>query len=161
MFIELINLRGYTIIDINRKIVLNPMKNEKIQFFVVLDDKLDMSFFYNKKLEIESDVKHIIFIYKIATVQMKKLKTCKDILRIELFYENELSRLLCGNRLIPKHIRLSQEKQNEVVEKIGMGNLPLILSSDPIVKLYDFDVNSVIMIQRKYGIYYRLVVNDD
>ena len=91
---------------------------------------------------------------------MKKLRIYKDVLKIELFYETELMRLLNGNRFIPKHIRISKEKQNEIIKKFGKENLPLIMNSDPIVRLYDFELDSVIMIQRKNEIYYRLVTND-
>lgn len=161
MFQEFVNIRNYQILDEKNKIVFNPKHMIKIKIVIIMDEKLDMSFFYSTYAIMDEDIKHLIFICRTATIQMKKLRVYKDVLRIELFYENELKRLITGNRLIPKHILLSHEKQQEVIKRFGRENLPLILNTDPIVKLYDFDVNSVIMIERKNGIYYRLVVNDE
>ena len=159
MFHDFIKIRGYQIIDEDKMIAFDPRNNFKVQI-VITNEKLDMSFFHIKRSEIEDDIQHLIFIYKIATIQIKKLRTYKNTLRLELFFENELRRLLNGNRLIPPHIRISKEEQDVIIKKFGKENLPLILHTDPIVRLYDFDVDSIILIQRKNGIYYRLVTSE-
>lgn len=160
MFYEFIKLREYELIDSDKMIVYDHRNRKKVRIVISSDEKLDMLFFYNTYEKTDNDIQHIIFICKIATIQMKKLRIYKDILKIELFYENELARLLTGNRFIPKHIRLSKYKQEEIFQKFGKENLPLIMNTDPIVKLHDFEIDSVIMIKRKNGIYYRLVVSE-
>ncbi len=159
MFIEFIKIREYEIIDEEKMIVYNPRNNTKIQI-IITSEKLDMSLFHSKRTEIDDNIHHLIFIYKIATIQIKKLRNYKNTLRLELFFENELKRLLNGNRLIPPHLRIPLDEQNEIIKKFGKENLPLILQTDPIVRLYDFEVDSIILIKRKHEIYYRLVVND-
>jgi hypothetical protein len=37
----------------------------------------------------------------------------------------------------------------------------MILHTDPMVRLYDFEMDSVVQIERPDAIYYRLVVSDD
>lgn len=160
MFYEFIKLREYDIINNDKMIVYDKRNDKKVRIIISSNEKLDMLFFYNTYENTDDDIQHLIFICKIATIQMKKLRIYKDVLKIELFYETELMRLLNGNRFIPKHIRISREKQNEIIKKFGKENLPLIMNSDPIVRLYDFELDSVIMIQRKNEIYYRLVTND-
>lgn len=159
MFREFIKIREYEIIDEEKMIVYNPKNNTKIQI-IITSEKLDMSLFHSKRTEIDDNIQHLIFIYKIATIQIKKLRTYKNALRLELFFENELKRLLNGNRLIPPHLRIPLDEQNKIIQKFGKENLPLILQTDPIVRLYDFEVDSIILIKRKHEIYYRLVVND-
>ena len=161
LYKKLIHIRDYKILD-EKNLYLYDSEHEKyIQIFLCNYDKLDMSYFYKSYDKLKKGVSHIIFIYNIATIQIKKLKMYKDILKIEFFNENELRRLLIGNRLIPKHSKVSDEEKEEIFKKFGKNNLPFILNTDPIVKLHDFDMNSVLEIQRNDAIYYRLVVYDD
>ena len=159
MFTDFVKIREYEIIDSDKMTAYNPRNNTKVQV-IITSEKLDMSFFHIKRSEIDEDIQHLIFIYKVATIQIKKLRTYKNSLRLELFFENELKRLLHGNRLIPPHIRISTDEQNHIIQKFGKENLPLILNTDPIVRLYDFDLDTIILIKRKNGIYYRLVTNE-
>lgn len=158
----LIRLRGYTR-DPVEDIVYDPKHNTRIQFFLCHQDKLDMNYFYKsyERIEEMDNVTHLIFIYNVATIQIKKLKMYKDILKIEFFNENELRRLLVGNRFIPPHSQVDEETQAEIFKKFGKDHLPMILHTDPIVKLYDFDVDTVLQIERPDGLYYRLVVTDE
>lgn len=167
MFEELCGLRNYDILDRSKYLAMNKDTGERIQFIITWNDKLDMSYFYKAYNQLPTitspnneHITHLIFIYTIATIQIKKLKMYKDIINIEFFNENELRRLLIGNRFIPKHTRLTKEEQDIVVNKFGKDNLPCILISDPIVKLYDFQLDSIIQIERNDTIYYRRVIED-
>jgi DNA-directed RNA polymerase subunit H (RpoH/RPB5) len=120
-----------------------------------------MAYFYRSYESLKDEIKHLIFIYSIATIQIKKLKTYKDVLKVEFFNLFELNRLLTGNRFIPKHRQVCASEREEIVQKFGKNNLPLISITDPIVKLYDFDLDSIVEIERENTIYYRLVVQDD
>jgi|LakMenEpi03Aug12_release.lakeMendotaPanAssembly.Ray.scaffolds.fasta_scaffold338291_3 DNA-directed RNA polymerase subunit H (RpoH/RPB5) len=166
-----IQLRGYVRISEAPHIVYHPARDIKIQIFICQQDKLDMNYFYKSYEQLAQPdeatssstphVSHLIFIYNIATIQIKKLKMYKDILKIEFFNENELRRLLTGHRLIPRHIQVDQPTRAEIIQKFGRDNLPMILHTDPIVKLYDFDLDAVLQIERPDGLYYRLVVADE
>ena len=160
---QLITLRGYTrsplTADGDPHIVYHA--HEKIQFFVSGLNKLDMAYFYKAYDQMDPDVTHMIFIYTVATIQIKKLKMYKDVLRIEFFSVYELKRLLRGNRLIPLHQRMDADAETRICNKFGKENLPHILQTDPIVRLHDFKLDSVVEIHRPDVVYYRLVVADD
>lgn len=160
---DLIHLRGYTRVENTDQlyIAFDPKQQTYIQFFICHQEKLDMSYFYKAYEQLRPGISHLIFIYTLATIQIKKLKMYKDILKIEFFNENELRRLLTGNRLIPAHSQVPDDEREQILKKFGRDNLPMILQTDPIVKLYDFDLDSVIQITRPDAMYYRLVVADD
>lgn len=163
MFEELCRLRNYTIIDSTKFLALNPEANHVVQFIITGEDKLDMNYFYkayNQLSQSSQQIMHLIFIYTVATIQIKKLKMYKDILNIEFFNTNELQRLLIGNRFIPKHVKISQSEQDKIAQKFGRDNLPCILITDPMVRLYDFQTDSIVQIERADTIYYRRVVED-
>lgn len=160
---QLIRLRRYTPVEDlgHSHIAFDPKRQSHIQFFICDQEKLDMSYFYKAYEQLRPNISHLIFIYTLATIQIKKLKMYKDILKIEFFNENELRRLLIGNRLIPQHTQVSDHERADIINKFGRDNLPMILQTDPIVKLYDFDLDSIVQITRHDAIYYRLVVADD
>jgi len=155
---KLAELRNYKVINSSDKIYVD-IRGKYVKFIVIDENsKLDMSMFHKTFQNFEEYVQHIIFIYTLATIQTKKLKNYQNIIRIELFEEKELKRLLCGNRFLSPHRQLSNNEETEVLQKFGKDNLPQILISDPIVRLHNFDLNSVIEITRPDGIYYRIVV---
>jgi DNA-directed RNA polymerase subunit H (RpoH/RPB5) len=161
IFNDLVHLRKYTILDPQKRLVMDPKRQTRIQIFLCEGDKLDMNYFYRAYEQLEPGVTHLIFIYTIATIQIKKLKTYKDIFKIEFFKESECRRLLIGNRLIPKHVQVDPETRTQIIQRYGQDNLPIILNTDPIVRLYDFDTDSILQIERPDVLYYRLVVADD
>lgn len=161
IFEKLVQLRGYTILDPKTYLAFNPHTETRIQFFLCNQEKLDMSYFYKAYEQLGENISHLVFIYNFATIQIKKLKMYKDILKIEFFHENELRRLLIGNRLIPQHTQVDPETRERVLKTFGRDNLPMILQTDPMVRLYDFELDSVLQIERADAIYYRLVVSED
>lgn len=164
MDVELAALRKYVCVQPSERLYQDE-QGRFIQFIILGDSiKLDMSFLYKTLQKLESEqsqnVQHVIFIYTLATLQTKKLKNYQNIIRIELFDAKELKRLLIGNRFISKHRQLPTEEADEVAKKFDKNNLPLIVNTDPMVKLYNFDLNSIIEIHRCDGIYYRVVVQE-
>jgi DNA-directed RNA polymerase subunit H (RpoH/RPB5) len=171
-FIQLLSrLRNIQLLEQTptRGICFDPRGQKYIQIVICEESKLDMSYFYKAydQLDLynqenpERKIQHIIFIYRIATIQIKKLKIYKDILCIEFFNENELRRLLIGNRFIPKHSRVEQELHQEIIRKFGKDHLPTLLHTDPIVRLYNFEVGDIIQIEREDTLYYRLVLAEE
>jgi len=156
---RLIHLRGYIPLDLSKGLVRN--RDRKIQFYVCGTQKLDMAFFYKAYEQMIPEVVHLIFIYNHATIQIKKLKMYKDILRIEFFSAHELRRLLTGNRLIPPHRAVDPGTEARILQQFGKETLPHLLHTDPIARLYDFDLDALVEIQRPDVVYYRLVVADE
>jgi len=156
---RLAELRQYEIVSNETGLVRKD--GRYIKFYLCGANKLDMSFFYKAYDQMESNVSHLIFIFTYATIQIKKLKVYKDVLRIEFFSVSELQRLLTGNRLIPPHRLVDETTTAEIVRRFGKENLPHILQTDPIVRLYDFPLDAVIEIERMDTVYYRLVVPDE
>jgi DNA-directed RNA polymerase subunit H len=70
------------------------------------------------------------------------------------------------HELVPKHIILSEEEKQKVVEKYKitkMNQFPSILKSDPVIEAIGAKPNDLIKITRKSStadetVYYRLVV---
>lgn len=159
LFEQLIALREYTLVDPTKFLVRK--EDEWIQFFLCNENKLDMSYFYKSYERIEPAVTHLIFIFTHATIQIKKLKMYKDILRMEFFSAHELSRLLTGNRLIPRHQQVDPQTRDEILRKFKPDDLPNLLQTDPIARLYDFPVDSIVEIHRPDSLYFRLVIPDE
>ena len=67
--------------------------------------------------------------------------------------------------LTPKHIKLTKEEKIKVLKELGIKDeekeLPLILSSDPIIRWLGFKIGDVIKIIRDSGPYYRYVQYED
>lgn len=160
MFQQLCSIRGYDIVDEKDQIAFDPIIRERIKYILVEDEKLDMNFFYKWYSQIDKTITHVIFVYSVATIQTKKLKMYKDILSIEFFSIDELRRLLIGNRFIPKHTRICQKEQDFIIKRFDKENLPCILNTDPMVRLYNFQVDSIIKIERPDNIYYRRVIEE-
>ena len=155
-------LRKYTPVNENKYIYETP-EHKQVRVFH-FEEKLDMSQFYKIYHILSQEnpsIHHIIFIHNMITIQMKKMKLYKDILRIELFSETDLQRMLIGNKFIPVHKQVCSHTQEKIFKKFGKDNLPKILNTDPVVRLHDFELNSVIEIQRSDEIYYRIVVADE
>ncbi|MCD6226274.1 MAG: DNA-directed RNA polymerase subunit H [Candidatus Aenigmarchaeota archaeon] len=67
------------------------------------------------------------------------------------------------HNLVPKHIILSEQEKQEVINKYQIKKLsqfPRILKSDPIVKLIGAKPGDLIKIERENSDYYRVVVED-
>ncbi len=159
LFIRLTALRGYEVINAETGLV--RAGSTWIKVYRCGNHKLDMAYFYKAYEQMESQVSHLIFLFTHATIQIKKLKIYKDVLRIEFFSVPELCRLLIGNRLIPPHRRIPDPEATQILKRFGKENMPHLLQTDPMARLYDFPLDAVIEIERADVLYYRLVVADE
>jgi len=83
---------------------------------------------------------------------------------IEVFIQSKMIFNITHHIFVPKHIIISPEEENEVLEKYNTkkGKLPKISKTDPIAKYYGMKTNQVCKIIRNSPevgeyIYYRLV----
>jgi len=86
----------------------------------------------------------------------KKTKTSKKT-------EPEQTLNLMNHELIPKHILLTEEEKQEVMDKYKLKKtkqFPRIKKGDPIVKMIGGKPDDLIKIERKSNVYYRIVVDD-
>ena len=158
--IEMFNQRNYDIISINDKLIHCVDNEEHIYLFNFKHEKLDI-----RKIReiIQSMTKfqttHSIVIYKdTITSSVKKIIEDKsNNFEIETFKESELSYNITKHVLVPKHEKVSIEEEKELKTKYG-NKFPIILSTDPIVKFYNFKHGNIIRIIRKdNNIIYRIV----
>lgn len=155
---KLRKLRNYEVQDAENGIFLDRQDQHLIKIIRV-EKKLDMQIFKNIQKLLPAECSHIIFIYDKATLHNKNLKNYQKALKIELFEFFELKRLLIGNIFTPSFRLLDEEEKNEVLKIYG-ENCPSILITDPIVKLYQFNIGEVLEINRGDSLYYRLIVQE-
>jgi len=75
---------------------------------------------------------------------------------IELFNVNELYFNITKHRLVPQHVKLSEEESIEFKNMYGI-KIPSILKTDPVSKFLGFQRGDIIKIIRKDDISYRIV----
>ena len=96
---------------------------------------------------LEDDTAHMIIIYYCITSSTQKMFTELNNYHIELFNIDELRFNLTKHKLVPIHIRLSDDEKKEFLQKIG-ENIPIILKTDPIAKIYDYRPTDIVKIIR-------------
>lgn len=132
------------------------------------EDKLIIYFFKESKFNIgqlkfyisdmnENELQHCIIVYcdQITSSAKKGIENLE--FQIELFSLKELQYNITEHRLVSKHTLVPKQEANELRKKFGK-NLPILLSSDPVSRFYNFQKNDIICITRNDGyIYYRIV----
>lgn len=136
-------------------------------------------YFHNKtltKVELKNKINKLIEQYKdenLKLIILLKDKSTGTILKevakdeyknVEIFLNKNMIFNITHHQLVPKHIILTDEEVNELLEKYSttLHKLPKILKSDPIAKYYGMKPNQVCKIIRKSPevgnyLYYRLV----
>ena len=102
----------------------------------------------------------LIVIYDTSSVSNKKITSYKDIYDVTVFERRQLELLMRGHRLLPRFQKLSAVEQQHLIRKYGKINLPKLSVQDPMSMLYGFEIDEVVEISRKTGIYYRIVIDD-
>jgi len=156
--LEMLDQRGYTIVDTENIMALKPDGSQIIVFF-----NESTSFDTKSMKEIlsvmnEAGVVHSIVIYKdkVTPATKSTLEQCDD-MKIELFAEEDLQINITKHRLQPLFEKL---KDDEIVEfKKSFGLKFGILRIDrPIARFYNYSKGDVIRITRSDGyINYRIV----
>lgn len=167
IIVEMINQRGYKVIeDSEDKIIGENKKGEKICIFTSIIGKFNVDRIkeYLSLLN-KININHCIVIYNdcITTMASKLIINSIDI-EIELFFEDELQYNITKHRLVPEHIRLSNNKAKKFKETYGI-KFPTLLINDPISRFFNYKSGDIIKIIRckkikedsNYYITYRIV----
>jgi len=153
--------RGYkTKKETDKHIIALKPDKEKVCVFLTIEPKLNVeSFkFYVGKLN-EMKISHGIIVYQCITPATKKLINNTNELGIdlEIFPEDRIRFIITNHRLVPKHVKLSQQKAKQFKEKYGT-NFPVLLTTDPVARFYTFKKGDIIEIRRRNGVIaYRIV----
>ena len=145
--LEMLNQRGYKIIESKHNIIAKR-KDDHIVIFMVVAHKLNIERFqeYIKSMN-KMKIRHAIIIYrKNVTPKVKKIVKNSDI-KIELFTADKLQYNITKHRLVPKHIRL-EKKDSEQFKKIYGTKIPVLLKQDPVRRFYDYEIGDIIKIIR-------------
>jgi len=137
-----VNSKGDRIIAFTN--IISKFNNDRVKEYVSVLYKMGMN--------------HCIAIYSDSITPMAK-KFIKDSLdiKIELFCQDELQFNITKHRLVPPHIKLTDEEGKQFKKKYGLKH-PVILTSDPVARFYNFKRGDIIKIVRPGGyITYRIV----
>ena len=110
------------------------------------------------KSELDMDIFHVIMIhYKEPSKQLyqtvEDLKTVSG-LKVEFFHVDFLQFNPTKHELVPIHELAPEEEQKD----LRKGELPMLLSHDPMVRFYGYEKGDIVKITRKSGIIcYRVV----
>jgi DNA-directed RNA polymerase I, II, and III subunit RPABC1 len=145
--------------------IFSKRNGTSIICFLCFNNGIDVSVLNNlhettKQLEI----RNVIYISDKITPPAKKT-IANDIVNlgvnITIFNFSEMEINKTKHELVPKHILLIKEKEEELLKayKITKNQLPKIYTTDPIVKYYGWNVGQIVKIIRKNGsVYYRCIV---
>ena len=106
-----------------------------------------------------AEIRHGIIIYRdnATPVARKMIQNNNNTIHIELFKEEELLYNITKHSLVPIHEYLS-DKDTLIFKKTFGVKIPIILTTDAIVRFYNFKKGSIIRIIRKdQYISYRIV----
>lgn len=144
-------------IDENYLIYTNDKK--KVLVFFTNDEKVGIE--YIKRIITKSEdmkINHIILISKDKLTPFANKFIINHEIKIECFLLEELKFNITTHYLVPKHVLLSMEKSQEVIDYYGKKNLPQIKIRDNISRYFDAKIGQVFRIYRNEGgIFYRLV----
>jgi len=128
--------------------------------------KADLKNLLNKTIETYQDeeIKLIIILKEKGNGSIFKEITKEVYKNVEIFMNKNMIFNITHHEFVPKHIILTEDEENEVLEKYSTtkNKLPKILKNDPIAKYYGMKTNQICKIIRKSPevgdyIYYRLV----
>jgi DNA-directed RNA polymerase subunit H (RpoH/RPB5) len=156
--LEMLEQRGYTIVDTENIMALKPDGSQIIVFF-----NESPSFDTKSMKEVlsvmnEAGVVHSIVVYKdkVTPATKSTLEQCDD-MKIELFAEEDMQINITKHRLQPIFEKLKDDEAIEFKKSFGLkfGTLKI---DRPIARFYDYSKGDVIRITRYDGyINYRIV----
>jgi DNA-directed RNA polymerase subunit H (RpoH/RPB5) len=164
--------------DFDKYYNLISKKNDLIELATLEGNKKKIVVkFYKSKLntikndkEIETLINSYLNHHKILIVcdiTVKANKQISDIQNFEVFKMNEVIRDIAQHHLVPKHILLSKEQSEQVMDeyKLKKKDMGRIFIDDPMVRYLYAKKDDIIQIIRPsiyagYSTYYRLVVSN-
>lgn len=157
---EMLDQRGYKIEEEDDEKIIAVLDKKYIYVFKQIIDTFNIK----RVKQITSildhlDIKHCIVIYTdSATPAAKKsVKILSVNIQLELFTDKELQYNVTKHKLVPTHIKLSDEDINIYKRNYGT-KLPIILTTDAVSRFYNYKKGNIIKIVRKNGyVIYRIV----
>ena len=155
--INIFKNRNYTYIKTEQNIIFMKDTQNNIIIIFINNEILNLNNIKDYiKISKDLNIKHFIIIYKSKiTPSTKKIILNSDI-NIEVFEEDECFDITKHKYYYP-HIKVDDNIKKEIISKYG-NSLPIILKTDPVVKLFNFNKGDVLKILRKdNNIFYRIV----
>lgn len=150
---EMIKQRGYKISSEDDEKIVATKSKKRICIYITNIDKFnsEKTHEYIKKLNEESTNHGIIVYNSVITSSAKKIiqnlpygtKEHMIKMKIELFELDELQFNITKHRLQPTFQLLSSKEASEFKEKYGT-KIPILLTSDPISRFFNFKVGDII-----------------
>ena len=157
---EMITQRGYVIeSESDDYIICVSAEGEKIYIILISTPKFNIEKLTEYiVLMNQVNISHSIIIYgdTITPMTKKAIQTTTE-LEIELFSESELLFNITKHSLVPIHEKLS-EYENKVFKKRFGVKFPIILTTDPISRFFNFKKNDIIRVTRKNNYVSYLIV---
>jgi DNA-directed RNA polymerase subunit H (RpoH/RPB5) len=156
--IEMLQQRGFEVEITDEGLVGKKGRSSVIVFFnlspKVNNDRIQE---YITKMR-NFNFTHAIVIYNDSVTPMAQ-KVVEELegLRIELFQMKSLRYNITKHRLVPTHTLLTKSEMKAFKDQFGT-KIPILLSTDPIVRFFDFQKSDIVKVERKNGfICYRIV----
>ena len=171
---EIINFDEFSLKFKNKNldIFIDNSNNEKGKVYVYFHNenktipKVDLKNLLNKLIETYNDeeIKLIVLLKEKGNGSIFKEITKEAYKNVEIFMNKNMIFNITQHHFVPKHIILSKEEEDEVLDKYSTtkNKLPKIFKNDPVAKYYGMKSNQVCKIIRKSPevgdyVYYRLV----
>jgi DNA-directed RNA polymerase I, II, and III subunit RPABC1 len=151
---DMLESRGCIIKEETENLLISvDKKGNDIYIFFVTLNKVNVEIIkeYMKILN-ENSVNHMIIIYRNAITPaanklIEHILESKDI-KIEIFLVNDLYFNITKHRLVRPHIKLNPVEKQKIIQKYS-NKIPMLLSTDPVVKFHGFQKGDIIKIIRK------------
>ena len=157
---------------LNKNKKIKKLTNEQIEeiFNNILKFDNILIIFYKKKISVKEmkvslkkieneEYEHLMLITKVKfnsyiNNELKKIDKYLEVFLFKNFHINIIT-----HKLVPKHILLTEEEKNKMLEKFGKTKLPQIKFNDPISRYFNCQIGDIFKIYRKNEMYYRVVSN--
>lgn len=122
----------------------------KVIFRLFLSPKMSVDLARKSAAECDSSTKVIVCSFSRPTYMAKQVLLDNN---VEFFETSQLVQNITKHQLVPQHSKLSVDEVRHLLKSVrcALSQLPKILRSDPVVRYYDFPVDSVVRIERKSG----------
>jgi len=160
IIIDMLTDRGYVIKDnsVDDKLIAQDSTSSLIVLISSVD-KLNINIIkeYIKLIEQLKITRCIIVYNNCITSSAKKVIENLQHIDIEVFNKNELQYNITHHKYYRPHIKIKDQEFDLINKKYGK-NLPVLLSTDPVSRYFNFKKGDIIKIIRKYDIIaYRIV----
>ena len=158
---EMFEQRGYKLCTGDAKLKAEKQNNEFIVVYFHDAPKLnikDMSKYMTMMNDEGVNHSIIVFLDSVTSMTSKSIDQSID-MKIELFSMEELQINITKHRLQPSNFdRLTKSESLEFRKKYG-SKFPMMKSTDPIARFYDYDKGDIIQVTQKNGLVNFRIVN--